>query len=188
MTGRDLTGLRGGDRGQTTQDFAVGISVFLLTVTFAFTFVPSTVTPFGSPVTDAIPAKSDRVASTVVDRYAASDGSRTLNLTKLTDSDLVDSDSEGAVNATGPNQISGQDLRDLFGLRDTAQVNVTIETRDGEIVQAEYDSSSASSGTEPLTGGDDYPQNQAAASTTRIIRLPGVDGCETGCLLVVRVW
>jgi len=186
MTGRDLTGLRGGDRGQTTQDFAVGISVFLLTVTFTFAFVPSTVTPFGSPVTDAIPAKSDRVASTVVDRYAVEDGSRTLNRTKLTDSDLTDPDSEGAVNATASNEISGDDLRELFGLRDTAQVNVTIQTRSGDIVEADYDPSDST--TEPMVGGDNYPGNQAAASTTRIVRLPGVDGCRTGCLLVVRVW
>jgi hypothetical protein len=186
MTERDLTGLRGRDRGQTTQDFAVGISVFLLTVTFTFTFVPSTVTPFGSPVTDAIPAKSDRVASTVVDRYAVADGSRTLNVTELTDSDLTDIDSDGAVNATAPNTISGNDLRDIFGLRDTAQVNITIQTRSGDIVQADYDPTD--SGTESLVGGDDYPDNQAAASTTRIIRLPGVPDCKTGCLLVVRVW
>jgi len=186
MTKRDLTGLRGGDRGQTTQDFAVGISVFLLTVTFTFTFVPSTVTPFGSPVTDAIPAKSDRVASTVVDRYAVEDGSRTLNVTELTDSDLTDSDSEGAVNATAPNPISGDDLRELFGLRETAQVNITIETRSGDVVKFDYDSTNP--GKEALVGGDNYPGNQAAASTTRIVRLPGVDGCKTGCLLVVRVW
>ena len=186
MTERDLTGLRGRDRGQTTQDFAVGISVFLLTVTFTFAFVPSTVTPFGSPVTDAIPAKSDRVAATVVDTYAEDGSARTLNLTELTDSDLSDSDSDGVLNGTSPAVVSGQDIRDMFGLRDTAQVNITIQTRGGDIVQAEYDAGGP--GLEPLVGGDDYPGNQAAASTTRVIRLPGVDGCRTGCLLVVRVW
>ena len=169
MTERDLTGLRGGDRGQTTQDFAVGISVFLLTVTFTFAFVPSTVTPFGSPLTDAIPAKSDRVASTVVDRYAVEDGSRTLDASAFDDGVLDKS----------PTELREQ----VFGLRSTAQVNVTIETRGGDIIEADL-----GDGVERLTGGDDYPKNQAAASTTRIIRLPGVDGCRTGCLLVVRVW
>jgi hypothetical protein len=186
MTERDLTGLRGRDRGQTTQDFAVGISVFLLTVTFTFAFVPSTVTPFGSPVTDAIPAKSDRVASTVVDRYAVEDGSRTLDLDALTDPAVLagaDSDIIGEEGLT--DEATGNDLRRLFGLRATAQVNITIETRGGDIIQTEYD---GNPGTEALVGGDNYPQNQAAASTTRIIRLEGVEGCKTGCLLVVRVW
>jgi len=183
MTKRDLTGLRGGDRGQTTQDFAVGISVFLLTVTFTFTFVPSTVTPFGSPVTDAIPAKSDRVASTVVDRYNVSDGSRTLDFEKLTDQGSGDN---AIGSADADDTVSGNDLRDLFGLRDTAQVNITIETRSGEIVKADYDPSGSDEWA--MVGGDNYPDNQAAASTTRIIRIEGVDGCKTGCLLVVRVW
>jgi hypothetical protein len=187
MTERDLTGLRGGDRGQTTQDFAVGISVFLLTVTFTFAFVPSTVTPFGSPVTDAIPAKSDRVASTVVDTYAVEDGSRTLDFDELTDPSASPTSMSNAIgSADVSDTVSGDNLRDMFGLRDTAQVNITIEKRSGDIVKAEYDSSSA--GKEAMVGGDDYPQNQAAASTTRVIRLEGVDGCKTGCLLVVRVW
>jgi len=176
MTERDLTGLRGRDRGQTTQDFAVGISVFLLTVTFTFAFVPSTVTPFGSPVTDAIPAKSDRVASTVVDRYAVEDGSRTLGL-----DDMLGE----VIGASGTSEeVTGSDIRDELGLRDTAQVNITIEKRDGSVAEAEYPGGTVYR----LTGGDNYPNNQAAASTTRIIRLPGVDGCRTGCLLVVRVW
>lgn len=176
MTGRDLTGLRGRDRGQTTQDFAVGISVFLLTVTFTFAFVPSTVTPFGSPVTDAIPAKSDRVAATVVDTYAVEGEARTLDLDSMV-GEVIGSSDSGAT-------VTGSDIRDELGLRATAQVNVTIQQRDGTIITAEYPS-----GTDyALTGGDTYPGNQAAASTTRVIRLPGVDGCKTGCLLVVRVW
>ncbi|WP_323676724.1 hypothetical protein [Halorubellus sp. PRR65] len=167
MSGRDLTGLRGRDRGQTTQDFAIGISVFLLTVTFTFAFVPSTVTPFGSPVTDAIPAKSDRVASTVVDTTTVDDRSRTLENSSL--DAIVD--------------MNGDELREEFGLRSTAQVNVTVQSRSGAIVEADL-----GSGSKPLVAGDDYPRNQAAASTTRVIRIEGVPGCKTGCLLVVRVW
>ncbi|MFC6955137.1 DUF7287 family protein [Halorubellus litoreus] len=175
MSARDLTGLRGRDRGQTTQDFAVGISVFLLTVTFTFAFVPSTVTPFGSPVTDAIPAKSDRVAATVVDTYAEDGSARTLDLDEMV-GEVIGSSDSGVT-------VSGTDIRNEFGLRTTAQVNVTIQTRSGDVVETNYDG-----GTYRLTGGDDYPSNQAAASTTRVIRLPGVDDCKTGCLLVVRVW
>ena len=171
MTKRDLTGLRGDDGGQTTQDFATGISVFLLTVAFTFAFVPSTVTPFGSPVTDAIPAKSDRVASTVIDSYGDDDRSQTLDIGAV-DSNLV---GEG-----------GSQLREDFGLRSTAQVNVTFRYRgNGSIIDDDIDDDGSE---EALVAGDEYPSNRPAASTTRVVRLPGVDGCETGCLLVVRVW
>jgi len=177
MSKRDLTGLRDRNRAQTTQDFATGISVFLLTVTFTFAFVPTTVTPFGSPQTDAIPAKSDRVAATVVDTYAVDGSSRTLDFEDMTNSP------DRLIGSADASTVSGDDLRDLFGLRSTAQVNVTIQTRSGDVLSATYDG-----GTHRLTAGDDYPSNQAAASTTRVVRIEGVDGCRTGCLLVVRVW
>jgi hypothetical protein len=173
MTERELTGLRGRDRGQTTQDFAVGISVFLLTVTFTFAFVPTSVTPFGSPVSDAIPEKSDRVAATIVNTYETGDRAQNLSIYEL----------ENTLIGTPPDEhelidASGDVLRDEFGLRSTAQVNVTIQTREGEIVER---------GGTKLAAGEKYTTDTAAASTTRVVRLD-VDGCRVGCLLVVRVW
>lgn len=61
-----------GDRAQTPIDFAVGASVFLLTLGFVIAFVPTVFDPFAGAAT-ASPVVSDRVAAGVVgDLLAAS--------------------------------------------------------------------------------------------------------------------
>ncbi|WP_418284946.1 DUF7287 family protein [Halorubrum sp. DTA46] len=60
------------DRGQTPIDFAVGASVFLLTLAFVIAFVPTLFDPFSAAET-ASPVVSDRVAAGVAgDLLAAS--------------------------------------------------------------------------------------------------------------------
>ncbi|WP_280585543.1 hypothetical protein [Halorubrum sp. Boch-26] len=60
------------DRAQTPIDFAVGASVFLLTLGFVIAFVPTVFDPFAGAAT-ASPAVSDRVAAGLVgDLLAAS--------------------------------------------------------------------------------------------------------------------
>lgn len=54
-----------GHRGQTTLDFAVGMSLFLLTVIFVFSFVPGMLGPFQSGPQEAT-VVADRVASQLV--------------------------------------------------------------------------------------------------------------------------
>lgn len=49
------------DRGQTTLDFAVGVTLFLLTMAFVFTFVPVMFQPFETSQSD--PLVADRVAN-----------------------------------------------------------------------------------------------------------------------------
>jgi hypothetical protein len=53
--------MRGTDRGQTNLDFALGVSVFLLTVVFVFSFVPGMLDPFTAS-TQQETAASDRIA------------------------------------------------------------------------------------------------------------------------------
>ncbi|WP_435073166.1 DUF7287 family protein [Halorubrum sp. HHNYT27] len=54
-----------GNRAQTPIDFAVGASVFLLTLGFVIAFIPTVFDPFAGAET-ALPAVSDRVASGLV--------------------------------------------------------------------------------------------------------------------------
>lgn len=56
---------RRSDRAQTPIDFAVGASVFLLTLGFVIAFVPTVFDPFAGAET-ALPVVSDRVASGLV--------------------------------------------------------------------------------------------------------------------------
>lgn len=58
-------------RGQTTLDFAVGVSVFLVTAAFAFAFVPGVIAPFADPGT-ADPVTANRLADDLAtDRLTA---------------------------------------------------------------------------------------------------------------------
>lgn len=62
-----LTDGRSRGRGQTTLDFAVGMSVFLLTLAFVFTFVPGMLAPFDDTTQAETPA-ANRVAEDLVTR------------------------------------------------------------------------------------------------------------------------
>lgn len=164
------------DRGQTTQDFAIGIGVFLLSVAFVFSYLPSLTTPFDSSVGGAETAQADRIADRIV-------------------ADLSDSE-------TQPNTIDGSELKDggeyakethelrtRLGIRaneDVAfdRVSIRIETLGGEIVTSDGDR---------LEGGDEY-SDQSAASSARIVSLDdGITldseyGDKPAYRLVVRVW
>lgn len=159
---------RGSDRGQTTQDFAVGISVFLLTVGFTFGFLPTLLSPFGSPVGDDITAKSDRVAGTMIGDLTVDGEPRTLNATQL--------------DAFISNNQTEEQLQEYFGLRASADVNVSVlsvsEGGGRTVLQVNGNR---------MAAGDDYRSQTPAASTTRIILVSG-GRCDVQCVLVVRVW
>ncbi|MFB6256032.1 MAG: hypothetical protein ABEH58_04765 [Haloplanus sp.] len=68
-----------GNRGQTTIDFAIGTSVFLITVAFVVAFVPGIFEPFAEGPQEEL-AGVDRVADTVVyDLLNDGDGASTLD-------------------------------------------------------------------------------------------------------------
>ncbi|WP_254543640.1 DUF7287 family protein [Halomarina pelagica] len=69
MRGGSTHGRRG--RGQSTLDFTIGVSVFLIAVTFTFAFVPGLTQPFADTAR-VTPATADRVA----DRLASDDLAR----------------------------------------------------------------------------------------------------------------
>lgn len=104
-----MTARRRTDRGQTTQDYAVGIGLFLLVVVFALTFLPGILAPFGTIDQDQREAQAERVADTLVDRALLEDGRVHLNWTALED------------------QLAVGDLPSTVGLSGPASVNVTVE-------------------------------------------------------------
>ncbi|MFP8955224.1 hypothetical protein ACLI4Y_00735 [Natrialbaceae archaeon A-CW3] len=148
------------DRGQTTQDFAVGIGVFLLAVAFVFSFVPTLITPFATSTTSET-AQADRIADEIVANYSAEPNQ--LNLADLNDADL----DELGLRAVDENRID--------------RVNVTIvDTSDGGETYAhpdgrEYSDESAGSATRLVT-------------ITETNGLADALECDAGCKLIVRVW
>ena len=157
------------DRGQTTQDFAVGIGLFLLAMAFVFAYVPTLVTPFSTPVGGAETAQADRIAATLVDDLSEdTDGTNELNLTEL--ENLAE---------------EGDPIKDL-GLR-------SVETDDGQSVAIDrvnvtiHSLDESAGGDLPVTVGPEYDDGQATSSASRIVTVEGED-CEPACRLTVRVW
>ncbi|QCC55781.1 hypothetical protein DV706_02825 [Natronorubrum bangense] len=146
------------DRGQTTQDFAVGIGVFILAVAFVFTFLPTILTPFDSSVSGGQTAQADRIADRLVDN--------------LSDSDT----SPNTINGTAFDEADGE-LDKRVGLRTAGdQVSVQIEQlNESETVMSighEYNGQSAAS----------------SARIVTINEPPSGLGDEAAYRLVVRVW
>jgi len=57
-------------RAQTPQDFAIGVSIFLLTMAFVFTFIPGIFSPFATDPTPGSEQIADRVAEDLVANYS----------------------------------------------------------------------------------------------------------------------
>jgi len=65
--------MRADQRGQSTLDFALGISVFLIAVVFIFLFIPDLTGPFYTPGEDGDTIQSERTANHLVSTVLASD-------------------------------------------------------------------------------------------------------------------
>jgi len=157
-------------RGQTTLDFAIGISVFLGVVAFAFAFMPTMFAPFETG-SGAEFATADRTA----DRLSAD----VLVETPRDPSVLNDTCTVGFFDADGSAPAGcryGHDAADLpaaVGVGDTTNVNVTI--RDGSGVRT-LDGQRLTAGPPPTTVDD-------AVVATRVVLLSGEQH-----RLYVRVW
>jgi ABC-type phosphate transport system substrate-binding protein len=163
------------DRGQTPQDFAIGMSIFLLAVLTVLTFVPSIFTPFTAPET-AIEGQADR-ASTAAMGNLTVDGSSTRLNASATESWFADYQSRPT-----------EDLATALGLEPYRSVNVSVVPLDATGNTSAV-TITANSNTTTLTAGERYT-GQSSSTMVRIVTIPGLSGdtCEPGCRLVVRVW
>ncbi|WP_135819972.1 DUF7287 family protein [Halostella litorea] len=159
--------MRLGGRGQTTQDFAVGISIFLLTTAFLFAFIPTIFTPFDSDTGGSDESRADRIAATVVEDFSVDGKPGTLD--PVATRSFFDAGGDG------------DDLREQYKLPTTARVNVTVRTQNGSVIRE--------IGSTRLKRGDAY-DDQVSASSSRVISFddPSSDVCTPTCRLVVRVW
>lgn len=152
----------GRDRGQTNMDFAIGIGIFLLAITFTLTFVPSIITPFDTGIGGAENAQADRIAAELVHQYSGEE----------------------------PNEIDWDEIEDLddelderaetLGLRHDSdnevsfdRVNIELRTTEGDHLQ---------------DVGDTYEEGDPAAASSRIVTTVTDQGCDPACRLTVRVW
>ncbi|MFW5905801.1 MAG: DUF7287 family protein [Halodesulfurarchaeum sp.] len=155
------------DRGQTPQDFAVGISIFLITVTFVFAFVPSVLQPSQAGAEATLTTEADRVASSIVSNLSAPGRPNHLDESRV--EEFVDAYDDGNTSR----------FRTDYGLSTYTQVNVTIRTSNGS---GTVDDPSG----DPYRFGDEY-RNQEGVVVQRVVTMD-TPGCDDGCHLIVRVW
>ena len=133
-------------RAQTTMDFAAGVSIFLVTVAFAFAFVPGIITPFtGTGVGDPVTANrlADGLAS---DRLADADAPYVLDGERV-ESFFADD----------------TDLADRRSVPEFRSVNVTLKTG-GTVATVAGD---------PANAGDSVPGSADVTVAWRSVSLDG---------------
>lgn len=161
----------GDERAQTNQDFAVGVSIFLLTTAFVFAFIPTIFAPFDGNVQNSEVAQSNRVASAFVDNHSLDGKPATLDSSRV----------EGFFDAGN----GGDALQGLYSLPTTSQVNVTVRTQNGSVIHSVGDTK--------LARGDTY-RDQPSTSTSRVVTFDEGNVCnpassnQSACRLLVRVW
>lgn len=163
MNGRPRS-LAGDDRGQTLQDYLLGISVFIVVVFVALGFFPNFLDGLQTDSMGGQEAQADRIGREIVSEYAVNGTVNELDADRL---ETLKTKSE-------------DDLREKFGLPDTTNINITVETLDSS---GFINRSGATLNSEPQ-----YYASQAGSSA-RIVTLsdPTYD-CTPACRLVVRVW
>lgn len=148
-------------RGQTTQDFAIGVGVFLLAVAFAFTTVPAITGTDAGPNERSTDARTERIATAIVDDLATDENPTELDGDRLQD------------------EYADDEIQTRFGLRTADSValetvRITLETIDRE--------------TELVTRGGGSASDRPADSVERLVSVNDIEDCQIACRLVVEVW
>lgn len=157
------------DRGQTQQDFAVGISVFLLVVFFVFAFVPTTIAPTDAN-TESDSYVADRISESVLETVSEPGEANTVT---------VDQSARFFQNHSAEGSIQAN-----YSVASPRQVNVTLETLQGVTVTMNETTDSVGVGVNGTVAraGDDYPGGVGVAAS-RVVRFE-----SERYRLVARVW
>lgn len=168
------------DRGQTTQDFAVGVSVLLLSVIGAFVFSQGgTLAVYEGTSPGVEQTQADRIASYIVENYSVDGRSNVLRYTPDSDDGGIEELDDGD--------------SDLSKLKLQAGVNVSSDRRVDPIVGVRIvnNSTLAEGERTPAKANLSLGQSRDSefTSASRVVTLEN-DGtqCTPVCWLVVRVW
>lgn len=181
-------------RSQTTLDFTIGITIFLVTLSAVFLFVPGALQPFTEGSQENI-VTVNRVADTLGEDTLANPNAPYIFDTACTVAYFED--------PTAPPagcDFSGSDLRATIGLADTRNVNMTIrgnvssgggsdkilcwdDNADSLVEETASDCDPTTSDVvfelgEPAPGG-----SQSSVTARRVVEVDGTD-----VFLVVKIW
>jgi hypothetical protein len=175
------------NRAQTTIDFAIGTSVFLITVAFVVAFVPGIFQPFADGPQEEL-AGIDRVADTLVyDLLDDGDGGTTLD--RACTVGFFDGDSTD----TGCNFDDSEPFSEQVGLSEGHHANVTVVAGDPDGNEQHpvcsdgtritvSDTDACTSGF-ALDAGEPLPSDGASVIGRRVVHVDG-----TTATVVVRMW
>lgn len=155
---------RTAERGQTANDYLLGVVLVLLTISAVFAFFPTLFDPFEQPTSN----DEERLADTLGDQVLATNASA--------------ADDQTVYNSSFHETLSAADADpETFGaeagLQPWMNWNVSVQKPGGQPV------SNLGSYGDSLDNNDD-----PTATAVRFIKILGNDDCENGCQLVVRVW
>jgi hypothetical protein len=161
-----------GTRGQTSIDFVVGMSVFLLTVVFVVAFLPGVFEPFtASGAGDTLAA--DRTASLLAEQVLADPANPSIVAPDCA-AEFFDAAGDGPGGVAGCQfTTDAANLDAALGLSPAMTANVTIE-EDGAVESA---------GGVTLAAGPEPSESESVVVSRRVILL-GDDDRD----LYVRVW
>lgn len=182
---------RGRARGQTTLDFTIGVTIFLIVLAGVFVFVPGTLQPF---------EEGGQENLVTVNRVA--DGLAEQSLTEPTTPYILDADCTVAFfdPATGPSaecDYSGGNLSERVGIAGQQSINVTVRkgAAGGTSTSAPLCYNESQPPGERLTSGDcdgvatrlaaggTAVGDQSSVTARRVVELDGQD-----VFLVVVIW
>ncbi len=160
---------RNADRGQTLPDFALGIAIFLLTITVIVTFVPQLTLPFDEQEQSVV---AERIANDLHKDLLAEGGAPSL----LNESRTV-------------SFFETEPTTDRLGVASTYSINITLrdapsDARESAVFCEENGSIAECNGGSKLTAGPPIPRDDRSVSTARA----GVFTEQTDAVLEVRVW
>lgn len=174
--------MRQDTRGQSTIDYAIGVSLFLMAVLFIFMFVPSLFQPFTGTQNKVI--VTDRAANQLVEDTLIQDDNPQRSVLDRECTQLFFEQMNGA-NPAHPDDCrfneTTNSINVILGLQDIHDVNVTIE------------GSSESSGIVTLDGttlktGDESPEQGDVVASQRVVHIVDENGNAQEYRLFVRVW
>lgn len=144
------------------QDFTIGIGVFLLALAAVLAGFFGYLQPFSTDVDSEDVTQSTRVADTLVQNLSRGERPNELNATR-TETTFGQSE---------------QELRERWGLDNSTNFNVTVETLNSSGI--------VESGGVTLAAGTTR-QNRSTGSVTRIVTLSN-GTCSPSCRMTVRTW
>lgn len=157
-------------RAQTTIDFLIVISTFVVVIGFLFSFIPGITTPFNDGQSPN-PMIADRTATHLAsDTLTSPASTETLNGTEVTDF----FGTEGGLN-------------DELGVKGTKRLHVEIADSNGDVVT--YNGVELARGSEPPTSPTESGRVTTARRSVALDEQPcRLEVATESCSLSVRVW